>query len=65
MLKEGKSFASVAENYSEDKARQGGSMGWMIRGSMVGPFQGGFSFSKVFDHFCDRCSLYAATKFGR
>lgn len=33
------SFAKVAELYSEDKARSGGSLGWMTRGSMVGPFQ--------------------------
>ncbi|RKP22105.1 hypothetical protein ROZALSC1DRAFT_26487 [Rozella allomycis CSF55] len=32
-------FAKVAEIYSEDKARSGGSLGWMSRGSMVGPFQ--------------------------
>ena len=29
----------VATQYSEDKARSGGSLGWMTRGSMVGPFQ--------------------------
>ncbi|KAL1226837.1 Peptidyl-prolyl cis-trans isomerase NIMA-interacting [Trichinella spiralis] len=28
-----------ASSYSEDKARQGGDLGWMVRGSMVGPFQ--------------------------
>lgn len=39
-LKEGQSFSVVAEKYSEDKAKQGGSLGWMVRGSMVGPFQG-------------------------
>ena len=38
-LKAGSSFTSVAERYSEDKARQGGSLGWMARGSMVGAFQ--------------------------
>ncbi|KAI9141848.1 hypothetical protein BKA69DRAFT_366539 [Paraphysoderma sedebokerense] len=39
-LKEDKiSFDKVAEQYSEDKARQGGSLGWMNRGSMVGAFQ--------------------------
>ena len=38
-LKAGQSFAAVAEKYSEDKARQGGSLGWMVRGSMVGAFQ--------------------------
>lgn len=29
----------MASAYSEDKARQGGDLGWMTRGSMVGPFQ--------------------------
>lgn len=38
-LNEGASFDKVAEKYSEDKARHGGSLGWMARGSMVGPFQ--------------------------
>jgi len=38
-LKSGVKFNVVAEQYSEDKARQGGDLGWMIRGSMVGPFQ--------------------------
>ncbi|KAF0464939.1 FKBP-like protein [Gigaspora margarita] len=32
-------FDKVAEEYSEDKAKQGGSLGWMARGSMVGAFQ--------------------------
>ena len=34
-LKEGISFNKVAESYSEDKAKNGGSLGWMNRGSMV------------------------------
>lgn len=38
-LSEGSSFADVARDYSEDKARQGGDLGWKIRGEMVGPFQ--------------------------
>lgn len=38
-LKEGQAFNVVATNYSEDKARQGGDLGWQIRGAMVGPFQ--------------------------
>ncbi|CAL8114172.1 unnamed protein product [Orchesella dallaii] len=38
-LKSGVKFSEVAANYSEDKARSGGDLGWMIRGSMVGPFQ--------------------------
>ncbi|KAJ2957866.1 hypothetical protein NQZ79_g6465 [Umbelopsis isabellina] len=32
-------FDKVAELYSEDKAKAGGSLGWMVRGSMVGAFQ--------------------------
>ena len=40
MLKDGNSFATVAEKYSEDKAKQGGSLGWLARGGMVGAFQG-------------------------
>ncbi len=32
-------FDEVARQYSEDKARNGGDLGWMTRGSMVGPFQ--------------------------
>lgn len=38
-LKAGQKFPDVAAAYSEDKARQGGDLGWQIRGSMVGPFQ--------------------------
>ncbi|CBY33960.1 unnamed protein product, partial [Oikopleura dioica] len=38
-LKEGQAFNTVATNYSEDKARSGGSLGWLLRGTMVGPFQ--------------------------
>ncbi|XP_029298231.1 peptidyl-prolyl cis-trans isomerase NIMA-interacting 4 [Cottoperca gobio] len=38
-LKAGVRFSEVAIQYSEDKARQGGDLGWMTRGSMVGPFQ--------------------------
>lgn len=38
-LKSGMKFNEVAAQYSEDKARQGGDLGWMTRGSMVGPFQ--------------------------
>ncbi|XP_038050762.1 peptidyl-prolyl cis-trans isomerase NIMA-interacting 4-like isoform X2 [Patiria miniata] len=38
-LQSGVRFNVVAEQYSEDKARQGGDLGWMTRGSMVGPFQ--------------------------
>ncbi|KAI8817578.1 uncharacterized protein EV422DRAFT_570622 [Fimicolochytrium jonesii] len=38
-LKERVSFDKVAEQFSEDKAKAGGSLGWMTRGSMVGAFQ--------------------------
>lgn len=38
-LKAGEPFNQVATAYSEDKARSGGDLGWMTRGSMVGPFQ--------------------------
>ncbi|MFH4978307.1 hypothetical protein AB6A40_005016 [Gnathostoma spinigerum] len=38
-LKSGVKFSEVASNYSEDKARSGGDLGWMTRGSMVGAFQ--------------------------
>lgn len=38
-LQAGQGFAEVARQYSEDKARNGGDLGWMIRGSMAGDFQ--------------------------
>lgn len=38
-LEAGMGFAEVASLYSEDKARSGGSLGWMTRGSMVGAFE--------------------------
>jgi len=38
-IEEGQRFDKVAQEYSEDKAKAGGSLGWMTRGSMVGPFQ--------------------------
>ncbi|CAO3570645.1 Peptidyl-prolyl cis-trans isomerase pin4 [Mortierella alpina] len=38
-IKSGISFNKVAEAFSEDKAKEGGSLGWMVRGSMVGAFQ--------------------------
>lgn len=38
-LQEGQRFDKVAQEYSEDKAKAGGSLGWMSRGSMVGSFQ--------------------------
>nr|SVE70212.1 EOG090X0LQS [Eubosmina coregoni] len=38
-LKAGMKFNEVAATFSEDKARSGGDLGWMTRGSMVGAFQ--------------------------
>lgn len=38
-LNEGISFDKVAMEYSEDKARAGGSLGWMNRSGMMGAFQ--------------------------
>ena len=35
-LKTGLKFNVVAEQYSEDKAKDGGNLGWMVRGSMAG-----------------------------
>eukprot|EP00116_Pleurobrachia_bachei_P007715 sb/3467977/ len=38
-LQKGLKFNEVATKFSEDKARNGGDLGWMVRGSMVGAFQ--------------------------
>jgi len=38
-IQSGERFDKVAQECSEDKAKAGGSLGWMVRGSMVGPFQ--------------------------
>jgi NIMA-interacting peptidyl-prolyl cis-trans isomerase 4 len=38
-LGEGVKFSDVATEFSEDKARNGGDLGWKIRGEMVGAFQ--------------------------
>ncbi|CAO2594859.1 Peptidyl-prolyl cis-trans isomerase NIMA-interacting 4 [Lemmus lemmus] len=38
-IKSGMRFNEVATQYSEDKARQGGDLGLITRGSMVGLFQ--------------------------
>ncbi|KAJ1949731.1 Peptidyl-prolyl cis-trans isomerase pin4 [Linderina pennispora] len=38
-LQAGERFDQVASEFSEDKAKQGGNLGWMVRGSMVGAFQ--------------------------
>lgn len=49
-LKNGKRFNQVAEMYSEDKARSGGDLGWISRGSMVGAFQ--VSYNLVYLRLC-------------
>ncbi|OQV10660.1 PPIC-type PPIASE domain-containing protein [Cladophialophora immunda] len=38
-LREGTKFDEVAREFSEDKARQGGSLGWKPRGSLHGDFE--------------------------
>jgi len=38
-LKSGTKFDEVAREFSEDKARQGGSLGWKIRGSLLPAFE--------------------------
>ncbi|KAI5804427.1 hypothetical protein EDC01DRAFT_611056 [Geopyxis carbonaria] len=38
-LENGESFDKVAREVSQDKARQGGSLGWQIRGAMVKEFE--------------------------
>lgn len=38
-LKEGAKFDDVAREFSEDKARQGGSLGWKTRGSLDAAFE--------------------------
>lgn len=38
-LRSGTKFDEVAREFSEDKARQGGSLGWKTRGSLVGDFE--------------------------
>jgi NIMA-interacting peptidyl-prolyl cis-trans isomerase 4 len=38
-LKEGVKFDEVAREFSEDKQRQGGSLGWKIRGSLDNGFE--------------------------
>lgn len=39
LLQNGTSFIKVAEQYSEDKAKVGGSLGWLPRAGMIGVFQ--------------------------
>ncbi|KAF2668352.1 FKBP-like protein [Microthyrium microscopicum] len=38
-LQEGDKFDEVAREFSEDKARQGGSLGWKTRGSLMAEFE--------------------------
>jgi len=38
-LREGVKFDEVAREFSEDKARQGGALGWKVRGSLHGDFE--------------------------
>ncbi|KAL1973759.1 hypothetical protein VTN31DRAFT_5319 [Thermomyces dupontii] len=38
-LRNGAKFDEVAREYSEDKARQGGSLGWKTRGSLHADFE--------------------------
>ncbi|KAF1842884.1 peptidyl-prolyl cis-trans isomerase pin4 [Cucurbitaria berberidis CBS 394.84] len=38
-LRNGAKFDDVARDMSEDKARQGGSLGWKIRGSLLADFE--------------------------
>ncbi len=39
LIFKGERFDKVASQMSEDKARQGGDLGWKVRGSMTGLFQ--------------------------
>ncbi|KAG5852217.1 hypothetical protein ANANG_G00060060 [Anguilla anguilla] len=61
-VKSGVRFSEVASQYSEDKARQGGDLGWMTRGSMVGPFQdAAFALPRLLsDKRSHECSLKSA-----
>jgi len=38
-LRDGVKFDEVAREFSEDKARQGGALGWKTRGSLHGEFE--------------------------
>jgi len=38
-LRDGVKFDDVAREFSEDKARQGGSLGWKTRGSLLADFE--------------------------
>ncbi|PSN67955.1 putative peptidyl-prolyl cis-trans isomerase NIMA-interacting 4 [Corynespora cassiicola Philippines] len=38
-IRDGAKFDEVAREMSEDKARQGGSLGWKVRGSLLAEFE--------------------------
>lgn len=38
-LRDGAKFDDVARDFSEDKARQGGSLGWKVRGSLDAAYE--------------------------
>lgn len=38
-LRDGAKFDEVAREFSEDKARQGGSLGWKVRGSLDAAYE--------------------------
>lgn len=38
-LRDGAKFDEVAREFSEDKARQGGSLGWKVRGSLDSAYE--------------------------
>ena len=38
-LQDGAKFDDVAREFSEDKARQGGSLGWKVRGSLDAAYE--------------------------
>ncbi len=38
-IREGAKFDEVAREFSEDKARQGGSLGWKVRGSLDAAYE--------------------------
>eukprot|EP01121_Diplochlamys_sp_Union-15-3_P010504 TRINITY_DN2954_c0_g1_i1.p1 TRINITY_DN2954_c0_g1~~TRINITY_DN2954_c0_g1_i1.p1 ORF type:complete len:109 (+),score=21.07 TRINITY_DN2954_c0_g1_i1:62-388(+) len=58
-LQKGIAFAEVAKKFSEDKARHGGDLGWLVRGSMVGEFQ-----EKAFSAPIGQYTQPFKTKFG-
>jgi len=39
LLEAGTDFGTVAREHSEDKARQGGALGWKVRGSLLQDFE--------------------------